>query len=95
MIIKRFSATKVLNTDSSTGFVKGRKYDTDFDRLGRTSTQRELHKEISRLNYSSELREAKKKAKEELKETEDINSEIQKNRNELNNGRTGKWLHTD
>ena len=95
MIIKRFSATKVLDTNSSTGFVKGRKYDTDFDRLGRSSTQRELSKDIGRLNYSSELREAKKKAKEELKETGDINREIQKNKKELNNGRTGKWLHTD
>ena len=82
MIIKRFSATKVLDTNSS-------------DRLGRSSTQRELSKDIGRLNYSSELREAKKKAKEELKETEDINKEIQKNKEELNNGRTGKWLHTD
>lgn len=95
MIIKRFSATKVLDTNSSVGFVKGRKYDTDFDRLSRSSTQRELSKDIGRLNYSSELREAKKKAKEELKETEDINKEIQKNKEELNNGRTGKWLHTD
>jgi len=95
MIIKRFSATKVLDTNSSVGFVKGRKYDTDFDRLERSSTQRELSRDIGRLNYSSELREAKKKAKEELKETEDINREIQKNKKELNNGRTGKWLHTD
>ena len=95
MIIKRFSATKVLNTNSSAGFVKGRKYDTDLDRLGRSNTQKELSKEIGRLNFSSELREAKRKAKEELRESEDINKEIQKNRTELNNGRTGKWLHTD
>ena len=95
MIIKRFSATKVLNTNSTVGFVKGRKYDTDLDRLGRSNTQKELSKEIGRLDFSSELREAKKKAKEELRESEDINKEIQKNRTELNNGRTGKWLHTD
>lgn len=95
MIVKRFSATKVLNTNSSTGFVKGRKYDTDLDRLGRSSTQRELHKEVGNLNFSSELKEAKQKARKELKEAGDINKEIQKNRNELNNGRTGKWLHTD
>lgn len=95
MIVKRFSATKVLNTNSSTGFVRGRKYDTDLDRLGRTSTQRELHNEVDKLNFSSELKEAKKKAKKELKDAGDINSEIRKNRNELNNGRTGKWLHTD
>ncbi len=95
MIVKRFSATKVLNTNSSTGFVKGRKYDTDLDRLGRSSTQRELHKEVGNLNFSSELKEAKRKARKELKEAGDINKEIQKNRNELNSGRTGKWLHTD
>ena len=63
MIIKRFSATKVLDTNSSVGFVKGRKYDTDFDRLGRSSTQRELNQEIGRLNFSSELKEAKKRHK--------------------------------
>lgn len=95
MIIKRFSATKVLDTSSSVGFVKGRKYDTDFDRLGRSTTQRELSKDVGKLNFSSELREAKKKAKEELKESGDINREIQKNKKELDNGRTGKWLHTD
>lgn len=95
MIVKRFSATKVLNTNSSAGFVKGRKYDTDFDRLGRSSTQRELSKDIGKLNFSSELKEAKKKAQKELKEAEDMNTEIQKNKEELNNGRTGKWLHTD
>jgi hypothetical protein len=95
MIVKRFSATKVLNTNSSTGFVKGRKYDTDLDRLGRSSTQRELHKEVGNLNFSSELKEAKRKARKELKEAGDINKEIQKNRNELNSGRTGKWLHTE
>lgn len=56
MIIKRFSATKVLNTNSAPGFRRGRKYDTDFDRLGRLKTQRELHqvgdinKEIRQMN---------------------------------------------
>lgn len=95
MIIKRFSATKVLNTNSATGFVKGRKYDTDLDRLGRSNTQRELHKEIDKLDYSSELKNVKEKAKKELKDSGDLNSEIRKNKNELNNGRTGKWLHTD
>lgn len=95
MIIKRFSETKVLNTNSSVGFVKGRKYDTDLDRLGRSSTQRELKKDIGKLNLSSELKEAKRKAKKELMESRDLNKEIQKNRRELNNGRTGKWLHTD
>lgn len=94
MIIKRFSATKVLNTSSAPGFVKGRKYDTDFDRLQRGSTSRELSSQVGKLNYSEELREAKKKAKKELR-LGNIDEEIRKNRSELNNGRTGKWLHTD
>jgi hypothetical protein len=51
MIIKRFS--KTLNTNSP-GFIKGRKYDQDFDRLGRLETQRqmagnELNREMRKL----------------------------------------------
>lgn len=43
--LKRFSQTKILNTNSMSGFIKGRKYDTDLDRLGRIETsQRELHR---------------------------------------------------
>lgn len=44
MIIKRFSQTKILNTNNpALGFTRGRKYDTDMDRLGRMETaQREL-----------------------------------------------------
>lgn len=44
MIVKRFSQTKILNTNNpALGFTKGRKYDTDMDRLGRMNTsQREL-----------------------------------------------------
>ena len=63
MRIKRFSATKILNTNSGLGFIKGRKYDTDLDRLGRNSTQRELHQtnqlhtEMRKLN--SELNQAR------------------------------------
>lgn len=53
MRIKRFSATKILNTNAP-GFIRGRKYDTDLDRLGRMETsQRELHK-VGELN--SEMR---------------------------------------
>ena len=45
MKLKRFSHTKILNTNSAPGFKRGRKYDTDLDRLGRMETsQRELHK---------------------------------------------------
>lgn len=65
MIIKRrklFSGTKILNTNApQLGFTRGRKYDTDLDRLGRMKTsQRELQKtgqlgsEIRKMN--SELR---------------------------------------
>lgn len=59
MIIKRkiFSGNKILNTNAP-GFIKGRKYDTDLDRLGRMKTsQRELHK-TGDLN--SEIREMNK-----------------------------------
>lgn len=58
MIVKRFSQTKILNTNNlALGFTKGRKYDTDMDRLGRMNTsQRELAgignlgKEMRKLN---------------------------------------------
>ena len=54
MIIKRFSATQILNTNGVAGFTRGRKYDTDFDRLGRMKTsQRELN-QVGGIN--SELR---------------------------------------
>jgi hypothetical protein len=59
MIIKRkiFSGTKILNTNAP-GFIKGRKYDTDLDRLGRMETsQRELHKT---RDLNSEIREMNK-----------------------------------
>ena len=42
---KQFSGTKILNTNGAPGFIKGRKYDTDLDRLGRMDTsQRELQR---------------------------------------------------
>ena len=41
---KLYSGTKILNTNAP-GFIRGRKYDTDLDRLGRMETsQRELAK---------------------------------------------------
>ena len=92
MIIKRFSATKVLNTNAP-GFIRGRKYDTDFDRLSRGDTSRELSN--TKINFSKELKEAKKKAKEELVEAGDFSKELRKTKNELENGRTGKWLRTE
>jgi hypothetical protein len=39
MKIKRFS--KTLNTNVP-GFIRGRKYDQDFNRLGRLETQRQM-----------------------------------------------------
>lgn len=47
MILKRFSANQILNTNApSIGFKRGRKYDTDLDRLGRMETS---HRELTRL----------------------------------------------
>ena len=47
---KSFSGTKILNTNAP-GFIKGRKYDTDLDRLGRIKTAqgelREMNKELN------------------------------------------------
>lgn len=56
--LKRFSSL-VLNTNApSLGFKRGRKYDTDLDRLGRMKTSsRELSK-VGELN--SELRNVRK-----------------------------------
>lgn len=43
---KKFTQTKILNTNApGIGFTRGRKYDTDMDRLGRMDTaQRELQR---------------------------------------------------
>lgn len=49
MIVLRrnFSSTKILNTNApSLGFTRGRKYDTDLDRLGRMNTS---HRELARI----------------------------------------------
>jgi hypothetical protein len=67
MIIKRFS--KTLNTNAP-GFIKGRKYDQDFDRLGRMETQKQMA-------------------------GNELNREMRKLGNELNEGRLGKWQHTE
>lgn len=58
MKIKRFSQTKILNTNNpALGFTRGRKYDTDMDRLGRIKTAQgeltkigNLGKEMRKLN---------------------------------------------
>lgn len=49
MIVLRrnFFSTKILNTNApSLGFTRGRKYDTDLDRLGRMDTS---HRELTRV----------------------------------------------
>ncbi len=59
MILKRFSSTKILNTNAP-GFIRGRKYDTDMDRLGRLETSGQLS------NGLGELEKEKRKMKDEL-----------------------------
>ena len=58
MKIKRFSASKILNTKLGLGFDKNRKYDTDLDRLGRTTTGMSEMRKTGELN--NELRKVKK-----------------------------------
>ena len=41
---KTYSGTHILNTNAP-GFIKGRKYDTDLDRLGRMETS---HRELAK-----------------------------------------------
>lgn len=71
MIVKRFSATKILNTNMGLGFIRGRKYDTDLDRLGRMDTSRELS------------------------QVGELNREMRKLGKELNEGRLGRWQHSE
>lgn len=58
--LKRFSHTKILNTGNTPGFRRGRKYDTDLDRLGRMETS---HRELSKLG---DLRKEMRKLNQEL-----------------------------
>lgn len=66
--LRKFSSNEILNTNVSPGFIRGRKYDTDLDRLGRQSTsQRELHKglkdvrdELKKLGSISKMRKEEK-----------------------------------
>lgn len=60
-ILKRFSANRILNTKFS-GFIRGRNYDQDINRLCRLSTKRQMG--IGNLNgemrkLKSELNEAR------------------------------------
>lgn len=56
IILRKFSSTKILNTNNPMlGFRRGRKYDTDLDRLGRMETgQREMAKGLG--DFRSEMR---------------------------------------
>ena len=46
MIVKRFSQ-RILGTSGAFGFIRGRKYDEDLDRLGRMETS---HRELSKTD---------------------------------------------
>lgn len=72
IILRRKNFGMILNTNSTPGFIRGRKYDQDMGRLGQMGTsQRELHR------------------------TGQLSQEMRKLGKELNNGRLGKWQHTD
>ena len=56
--VKRFSASRIMNTKLGLGFDKNRKYDTDLDRLGRTTAAMSELRKTGLLN--KELRETRK-----------------------------------
>lgn len=56
--VRRFSQIGYLNTNGAEGFIKGRKYDTDLNRLGRSKTT--LTSETSSNQLNTELREVMK-----------------------------------
>lgn len=58
-MIKRFSKQLgYLETNGAEGFIKGRKYDTDLNRLGRSKTT--LTSELASNQLNTELRESQK-----------------------------------
>lgn len=59
--LKRFSSNLILNYRNAPGFIKGRKYDTDMDRLQRGSYKRELSQGAGNLGQEM------KKLKNDLK----------------------------
>lgn len=58
--VKKFAPpkSKILDTGSDSSFIKGRKYDTDMDRLSRRSVQNELSTASNQLN--KEMQKANK-----------------------------------
>lgn len=61
MKVRRFSATKIMNTKLGLGFDRNRKYDTDLDRLGRIDTGMGEMRKTSQLG--SELNKVRKELK--------------------------------
>lgn len=59
MIVKRFSQ-RILGTNGSFGFRRGRKYDMDLDRLGRMETS---HRELSKTD---DVRKEQREMRREL-----------------------------
>lgn len=57
--------SKILDTNGSIDFIKGRKYDTDMDRLMRKDVQNEMQKGTNQLNKEmrKEMREYKRDVK--------------------------------
>lgn len=58
IIILRKNFTNILNTNVAPGFIKGRKYDMDMDRLGRGEYKRQLSS--AGLEMSREMRNLNK-----------------------------------
>lgn len=101
IILKRFTTTSndIISTRGQVGFRQNkdgsyRKYDTDFDRLGRGSVQREIS--IGPRQLSEEIKETRKDlngvsvetVRKELKFGPNaMNNEIKELNNELNRGR--------
>ena len=56
--------SKVLNTNMGLGFQRGRKYDTDLDRLGRMETSHGELRKTRDLNLQTELKKLKNSMKE-------------------------------
>ena len=53
-------ASRILNTNMGLGFQRGRKYDTDLDRLGRMETAQSELRKTGDLNLQGELKKLKK-----------------------------------
>lgn len=61
--IKHYSTNQILGTTGSVGFIRGRKYDMDMNRLSRYETRRELGGGVG--NLGKEIREMNKELNQE------------------------------